>query len=147
MNHSCNSRVLGLYTPFTSVPDPRNKCDLTILSVPSGDGCLRNTIVARKRAGTRAHHSARPGRRGMPAYRSQALCTLVAPYSIRNSPPTHSMASREVVSTWVRMPVTGSTLTAAVLRRLVWIGVLATVLDGRDCGRFGVMVVCSSSGV
>lgn len=104
-------------------------------------------MVSRKRAGTHTHHSARPDRRGTPVYRSQALCTLVAPYSIRNSPPTHSMARREVVSTWVRMPVTGSTLTAAVLRMLVWIGVLAAVMGGRDCGRFGVMVACSSSGV
>lgn len=52
MNHKRNNLLSGSYAPLTRVPEPGNECVSTILSAPLGDGCLRNTIVARERAGT-----------------------------------------------------------------------------------------------
>lgn len=123
MNHKRNSLLSGSYVPFTKVPEPWNECALTISSALFRDGCLRNTIVKRERAGTFCHHSAPRPLLGC-CQRGEALSdrAWAAWYSNRSSPAIHRISSLAVLTTCVLSPVTGFTFMAKAVRVDEWKG-------------------------
>ena len=132
MNHKRNSLLSRSYVPFTKVPEPGNECVSTILSALFRDGCLRNTIVARERAGTPCHQSApRARRNGRCSARSASSCTRLALHAIRSSPATQASCSCDVVMVCTRCPVTGSVFADIDVRRLSWNG---RPVDGAETG-------------
>lgn len=123
MNHNRNSFVSGSYVALARAREPGNECVSTILSARFRGGCLRNTIVDRKRAGTHPHHSrprpAGPWRqRGAPS--SERACA--AWYSTLNSPAIHLISNRAVRMSWVDRPVSGSTFIENAVLVDVWKG-------------------------
>lgn len=67
--------------------------------------------------------------------RAMSICTRLVLQSMRNSPATQAISSREVVIVCTRWPVAGSVFTDIAVRLLVWKGrafSAAAKSEGRD---------------
>lgn len=122
MNHKRNSFVSGSYVALARAREPGNECVSTILSARFRGGCLRNTIVERKRAG--AHHRFPLALRvaGPDGERSAATVIAFARNSMCSSPARHVISIRIVLSDCVPRPVSGSVFTESAVRVLMWKG-------------------------
>lgn len=121
MNHKRSSLLSEWYVALTKAFEPGNARDSTILPAPLVDGCLRNTIVARERAGT--HHSAPRARRiGRCTALSASITTRNALQRTCSSPAAQFISSREVVSTCTCWPVAASMFSDRAVRALLWKG-------------------------
>ncbi len=142
MNHKRNNLLSGSYVPLTRVPEPRNECVSIILSALFRDGCLRNTIVKRERAGT--HHSAPRARR---AGRSPDSTTVLQAQRSRSSPASHLISSRDVRMTRAARPVARSMFSDIDVRLLEWKGASTAARvkgAGREVFMSSVQLCCES---
>ena len=94
-----------------------------------------NAIYVRKRAGTHQRSPRKLRTPGRCRPRAMSICTRLVLQSMRNSPATQAISSREVVMVCTRWPVAGSVFSDIAVRLERWNGRVsgaAVNSEGRD---------------
>lgn len=128
------------FNACTVADKPLMAPEISIMSAPLGDGCLRTTIVARERAGTpcaRHYHSPCAQRRPRAGISSSLTTERATVQRINSEPDCHANSSLETNTDRVRCPESMSVFCAIAVCVLRWKGCgLARRTDGVERGVF-----------